>query len=305
MKRAFLLGPTASGKTQIALNLAASINAEIISLDSMLVYRSMDLGTAKPSKDELQQVKHHLIDVVDPHEEFSVARYVEQCVEVEEQLRQRKKNALYVGGTTMWFKALVFGLIDLPAVDQQIRDGLQQRLQQEGAVALRQELQKVDPEAAYRIHPNDHRRMLRALETWQSTGRSLSDWQQQWPNDKHVSELAWVLDWPRELLHARVRQRFEEMFNSGLLDEIKAINDGVGFGKTSSKAIGYRQLLSYLDGNSSLEDAFEKCISQTNVLIRRQMTWYRSFSGLKLIDMPAKESNEVLAARLADEFTAN
>ena len=304
MKRAFLLGPTASGKTEIALDLAPLMNAEIISLDSMLVYRGMDIGTAKPSAAEMAQVPHHLIDVVDASNEFSIAQYLKLTQAVERQLREQGKNALYVGGTTMWFKALAFGLIDLPEVSTQLRDELAQRLQDEGVMALRDELQKVDPDAFGRIHPNDHRRLLRALETWHSTGRSLTDWQQQWNPSNHVDECAWVLDWPREILHQRVRTRFKEMFEGGLLNEIQGILDGGGFGKTSSKAIGYKQLLEHLAGERDLPSALEKCISQTNVLIRRQMTWYRSFSGLQFVDMPPAEGNEPLIARFAGEFAS-
>jgi len=304
MKRAFLLGPTASGKTEIALSLAPLINAEIISLDSMLVYRGMDIGTAKPSAAEMAQIPHHMIDVVEASDEFSVAKYLELTQEIEERLRQQNKNALYVGGTTMWFKALAFGLIDLPEVSATLRSELEQRLQDEGVIPLRNELQKVDPAAVARIHPNDTRRLLRALETWHSTGRSLSDWQQQWTSSNHVDECAWVLDWPREILHQRVRSRFEQMFQGGLLDEIHAIKGGCGFGKTASKAIGYKQILEHFNGERDLASALEKCISQTNVLIRRQMTWYRSFSGLQFLDMPAAEGDESLIARLAQEFAA-
>lgn len=304
MRRAFLLGPTASGKTEIALGLAPLINAEIISLDSMLVYKGMNIGTAKPNSDELSQVPHHLIDVVDAGDDFSVARYIELTHAVEQDLAARGKNALYVGGTTMWFKAVTFGLIDLPDVPQQLRAELAQRLQDEGVMALRDELQKVDAEAAARIHPNDHRRLLRALETWHSTGKSLSDWQQQWTQDKHVTEQAWVLDWPREVLHQRVRSRFGEMFDGGLLDEIRAIVADQGFSGTSSKAIGYKQILEYLNGDCDLTTALEKCITQTNVLIRRQMTWYRSFSGIQFVDMPYAKGNDALIAQLAQEFSA-
>jgi len=304
MKRAFLLGPTASGKTQIALDLAKRIDAEIVSLDSMLVYRGMDIGTAKPSAGEMAQVPHHLIDVVEPTEDFSVAKYVALCDDVEQDLKSRGKNALYVGGTTMWFKALAFGLIDLPDVPPTLREQLAQRLQSEGVMTLRTELQQVDPAAIERIHPNDHRRLLRALETWHSTGRSLSDWQQQWVQNKHVDECAWVLDWPREVLHQRVRMRFEQMFKEGLLDEINSLIERGGFGMTAAKAIGYKQILDHLAGACDLETALEKCVSQTNVLIRRQMTWYRSFSGLDFVDMPFTEGDDALVARLAQEFSA-
>jgi tRNA dimethylallyltransferase len=304
MRRAFLLGPTSSGKTEIALGMAPLINAEIVSLDSMLVYKGMDIGTAKPNSAELSQVPHHLIDVIDSADDFSVARYIALTRAVEQDLQSRGKNALYVGGTTMWFKALAFGLIDLPDVPQQLRDDLAQRLHTEGVMALRDELQKVDADAFARIHPNDHRRLLRALETWHSTGKSLSNWQQQWTADKHVAEQAWVLDWPRDVLHQRVRSRFGEMFQGGLLAEIQSILADKGFSHTSSKAIGYKQILEHLNGNGDLATALEKCITQTNVLIRRQMTWYRSFSGIQFIDMPHANGKDALIAQLAQEFSA-
>lgn len=304
MQRAFILGPTASDKTRVALELAPLIDAEIISLDSMLVYRGMDLGTAKPSKKELGLVKHHMIDVVDPLEDFSVAKYVDACKEIEQDLSNRGKSALYVGGTTMWFKALVFGLIDMPDIPSELRESLSRRLKEEGAMRLRCELQSIDAVSYDRIHPNDDRRLLRALETWHVTGKPLSYWQKQWHEDNNLNELAWVLHWPRSILHKRVAERFSLMIEQGLLEEIKNILLKGGFGKTASKAIGYKQMLQYLKGDFDLETALSKSVSQTNVLIRRQMTWYRSFDNLRFVDMEDNVSVEYLATKLASEFTS-
>lgn len=304
--RYFLLGPTASGKTAVSLALARHLHAEILSLDSMLVYRGMDIGTAKPSLEERATVPHHLIDVVDPSEEFSVKRYVEAAAAVEQDLAARGKTALYVGGTTMWFKALMFGLLEVPEASVEVRAELEQLLQQEGGIeAMRAELEQVDPAAFERIHPNDTRRLQRALETYRQTGRALSDWQSQWSEDRTLKAPTALLDWPREVLRARVELRFSMMVEAGLLEEVQGIRDGVGFGRTAGKGIGYRQVLEHLEGRCSLDEALQQCVTKTHVLIRRQMTWLRSFPGILKIPMTDRLDPEVVAGELAAAFTAD
>ncbi|MGB0953249.1 MAG: tRNA (adenosine(37)-N6)-dimethylallyltransferase MiaA [Planctomycetota bacterium] len=304
--RYFLLGPTASGKTAVSLALAEHLNAEILSLDSMLVYRGMDIGTAKPSREEMAQVPHHLIDVVDPSEEYSVKRYVEAAQAVETELATRGKTALYVGGTTMWFKALMFGLLEVPEASAEVRAALEEQLQTEaGVAALRAELEQVDPAAFERIHPNDTRRLQRALETWRQTGRALSDWQSQWSQEQVLTAPTALLDWPREVLRARVELRFSMMVEAGLLEEVQGIREGVGFGRTAGKGIGYRQVIDHLEGRCSLEEALQQCVTKTHVLIRRQMTWLRSFPGILKIPMTDRLDPEVVAADLAAAFTAD
>lgn len=303
-QRYFLLGPTASGKTAVALDLAERLNAEILSLDSMLVYRGMDIGTAKPSAEEMAAVPHHLIDLVEPAEEFSVARYLEAAAAAEADVYTRGKKVLYVGGTTMWFKALVFGLLDIPDIEQALQDELQQQWDQNGAAKLYTELQQVDAAAAARIHPNDERRVLRALGVWRATGKALSDWQQQWQPGNQLPEPAALLEWPREILHQRVAQRFQAMVEVGLLEEIAAIQSSGGFGRTAGKAIGYRQVLDHLEGKCSLAEGLQKAVTKTNVLIRRQMTWLRSFPDLLRIEMQQGEAPSEVAARLASAWHA-
>lgn len=306
LRRYFLLGPTASGKTAVSLALARHLDAEILSLDSMLVYRGMDIGTAKPSAEERGAVPHHLIDVVDPSEEYSVKRYVEAAQAVERELATRGKAALYVGGTTMWFKALMFGLLEVPEASAEVRSALERELQEEGGVArLRVELESVDPKAAERIHLNDTRRLQRALETWRQTGRALSDWQSQWSEEQELTAPTALLDWPREVLHQRVAQRFGGMVEAGLLQEVQGIQDGGGFGRTAGKGIGYRQILDHFDGKCSLEEALQQCVTRTNVLIRRQMTWLRSFPGILHIQMTDLLDPGVVAAELATAFAAD
>ncbi|MDP7062474.1 MAG: tRNA (adenosine(37)-N6)-dimethylallyltransferase MiaA [Planctomycetota bacterium] len=303
-QRYFLLGPTASGKTEVALDLAGRLDAEILSLDSMLVYRGMDIGTAKPSAKEMATVPHHLIDLVEPSEEFSVARYLEAAAAAEADVFARGKKVLYVGGTTMWFKALVFGLLEIPDIPQQLQGELQQQWDHSGAADLYRELQQADPAAAERIHPNDERRILRAVGVQRATGTALSTWQQQWRQDQPLREPAALLEWPRSILHQRVAKRFHAMVEAGLLEEIAAIQGSGGFGRTAGKAIGYRQVLDYLEGKCTLEEGLEKAVTKTNVLIRRQMTWLRSFPDLLRIEMREGEAASEVALRLATAWHA-
>ncbi|MDA0667981.1 MAG: tRNA (adenosine(37)-N6)-dimethylallyltransferase MiaA [Planctomycetota bacterium] len=303
-QRYFLLGPTASGKTSVSLALAEKLNAEILSLDSMLVYRGMDIGTAKPSAEERAPVPHHLIDVVEPSEEFSVKQYLDATAKVEAELQARGKAALYVGGTTMWFKALMFGLLEVPQASITIRNDIQAALDRGEAKALREELQVVDPDAFERIHENDTRRLQRALETYRQTGKALSEWQSQWQAGRDLTDPVALLEWPREVLRERVVKRFAQMLDAGFLEEVKSIRDGVGFGRTAAKAIGYRQILDHLEGQCTLEEALQKGITKTHVLIRRQMTWLRSFPGILKVPMEEGVEASVVAGNLATQFAA-
>jgi tRNA dimethylallyltransferase len=302
--RFFLLGPTASGKTAVALELAGLLDAEILSLDSMLVYRGMDIGTAKPSAAELAAVPHHLINLVEASEEFSVARYLQAAAAAEAAVQARGKKILYVGGTIMWFKALVFGLLDIPDTSPELQRELDTELQQNGPSALRAQLEAVDHNAAQRIHPNDTRRLVRALGVWRTTGKSMSDWQEQWGQRTTIGEPAALLEWPREVLHQRVASRFQAMVDAGLLQEIQTLLDGKGFSRSAGKAIGYWQLRDYLEGRCSLEDALQRAVFKTNVLIRRQMTWLRSFTDLRRVAMQPEQAASVVAARLATAWSS-
>lgn len=286
--RLFLLGPTASGKTALGVALAKHLDAEILSLDSMLVYEGMDLGTAKPDLEERGGVPHHLIDLVPASEPYSVARYVEEARATEAEVRARGRRPLYVGGTTMWFKALVHGLLDTPAIPAEVRAALEREADTEsGMERLRAELAAADAAAAERIHPSDRQRLLRALEVWRATGRALSDWQREWGTAERIGEPTVVLRWPRAELHARIEQRFEQMLDQGLLEEVRRIAAAPGFGPTARKAIGYRQLLAHLDGTCALEAAVAAAVKATKVLVRRQTTWLRSFPDVHWLDVDA------------------
>ncbi len=291
MTRYFLLGPTASGKTAIALEVAPALNAEILSMDSMLVYQQMDLGTAKPNAQELAEVPHHLIDMVSPQEDFSVARWLQSAEQTENELNQRGKNALYVGGTNLYLKALTAGLLQVPDCEPEIRQQVRREWDAEGgAEALVRELQQVDPQLLQKVHPNDAQRLLRGIEVYRSTGRSLTDWQSQWHGQDQINEPAVALNWPREVLRERVAIRFEQMLQLGFLDEIQSIQATGGFGRTAAKALGYRQMLDHLNGSSTLEAAQQSAITLTRTYIRRQMTWLRSFPDLQWVQMTNDEN---------------
>jgi tRNA dimethylallyltransferase len=286
VNRYFLLGPTASGKTAIALLAAPALDAEIVSMDSMLVYRGMDLGTAKPSAAEQAQIPHHLIDLIAPHEDFSVAKYLQATEVVERDLAARGKNALYVGGTNLYLKALTAGLLEVPEASA----GLRQQLRAEwdadgGPVRVREELQKVDPHLVDKVHPNDAQRLLRGLEVYRTTGQSLSEWQLQWTDRSGLEEPAVALNWPREVLRERVEVRFDQMMEMGFVGEIQSILEDGGFSRTAAKALGYRQMLDHLNGSSTQEAARQSAITLTRTYIRRQMTWLRSFSDLQWVEM--------------------
>ena len=286
MKRYFLLGPTASGKTRVALALAEPLQAEILSMDSMLVYRGMDLGTAKPTAEEQAAAPHHLIDLIDPHEEFSVARWLDAAHAVEAELAARGKNALYVGGTNLYLKARTAGLLESPPIPEELREAVRKEGAAEGGLkTLYRQLQEVDPDSAERIHPNDAQRIHRAIEMYRATGRPLTAMQQEWSPDQALGEAAVALAWPRTQLRERVARRFDQMLEQGFLDEIRTIQAAQGFGPTAAKALGYRQILAYLAGTCTLEEARDRAVTGTRTYIRRQMTWLRSFPDLRWVEM--------------------
>lgn len=306
--RAFLLGPTASGKTAAAVAWARATGAEILSMDSMQVYRGMDLGTAKPSLAERGGVVHHLLDLIGPEEEFSVARWLAAARAAEAEVSARGRAVLYAGGTGLYFKAAVAGLFDGPAVPAAVRAAVEAELAAGRGEDLREELRRCDPALHARLHPRDDKRLLRGIETLRATGRALSAWQAQWSSaDKRIGEPAVALHWPRALAHARIEQRFDAMLAAGLLDEVRRIRAGATFGRSASMAVGYRQLLDHVEGRCSLAEARARAIALTRRLVRRQTTWLRSFPDLHWVEGRAGESAEELAARLAaaaPEFAA-
>jgi len=290
-----IVGPTASGKSTLARSLARRLGAELLSVDSMKVYRGMDVGTAKPTLEARREVPHHLLDLVDPDEEFSTARYLEHANRVEPDVRNRGRIPLYVGGTALYLKALRQGLFSDPGRDPDLRRELESIAEREGTEVLHRRLRSVDPVAASRIHPNDRKRIVRALEVFHSTGSPISALQTQFASaGRRVSWLA--IRWPRTTLNRRIDLRVDRMMRDGFLEEVRRLDEASAFGKTSREAIGYRELLDHLAGRCSRDESVERIKLRTRQFARRQATWFRSFSDLRWLEGPEDEDVSALVA---------
>jgi tRNA dimethylallyltransferase len=274
-----LLGPTASGKSALAMQLAQRIGAEILSVDSMQVYRGMDIGTAKPTADEQKLVRHHLIDVAAPDENYTVARFVDTADAVIADARSRGVPLIATGGTPMFFKALFQGLFEGPGADEAIRD----RLRKEPGEALHARLSKVDPPSAARIHANDTRRLVRALEVFELTGQPISSFQTAWLNESMRHASTWFgLTLDKEVLNQRINARVKQMISAGWVDEVRALLQQYGnLSTTAAEATGYAELIAHLNGQTKLEEAIEQIKIATRQLARRQMKWFRRFPDVK------------------------
>ena len=276
----FLTGPTASGKTSIATPLAARINAEIVSLDSMAVYRGMDIGTAKPTEQDRQRVPHHLVDVMDPNQEFSIAEYLAAAESTVANLRARGKAVLFVGGTPLYLKALLRGMSAGPAPDWEFRKEVKQELEQHGQAALHKRLQQIDPLSASKIHPNDTKRIIRALEVHKLTGQPISHQQVEFESG-HPADACrvFVLEWPRHVLHQRIDERVHEIFEQGIVEEVQQLLAKYGpLSRTAKQAVGYREVVEYLEGLRNLEQTIELVKTRTHRFAKHQVTWFRSLS---------------------------
>lgn len=282
-----IMGPTASGKTGLALELAEQIPCEIISVDSALVYRQMDIGTAKPSAQELSAVPHHLVDIIDPAETYSVAEFCRDAVQLIGEIHRRQRVPILVGGTMMYFNALINGISPLPKSDEAIRARISEQAEKQGWAALHQELTEVDPISAKRIHPNDPQRLTRALEVYRSSGKNLTYWQEQ-KGDPCPYEIAQFAIAPedRQVLHNRIAERFDIMLDNGLIEEVRKLYERGDLNEDmpSIRSVGYRQVWQYLDGRLSYAEMREKGIIATRQLAKRQLTWLRGWPSLTWLD---------------------
>jgi tRNA dimethylallyltransferase len=282
-----VVGPTASGKTGLSIALAEEFDAEIISMDSALVYRGMDVGTAKPTMDERAGVAHHLIDVIDPTEAYSAARFREDTLRLVEQIRTRGKLPLIVGGTMLYFKALRDGLDDLPRADPELREQIEAEAAARGWPALHGELAQLDPITAQRLQPGDSQRIGRALEVIRLTGRPMSDSLGREPQPPPFELLSLSLEpAERAALHERIALRFDTMLSSGLIDELRGLRERFALnpGLPSMRCVGYRQAWEFLDGRIGRMELREQGIIATRQLAKRQLTWLRSMPGLTRLD---------------------
>lgn len=274
-----LMGPTASGKTDLAIELAQRLDCELVSVDSALVYRGMDIGSAKPD------YPHHLVDIRDPAQAYSAADFVADAHRLTADIIARGKTPLLVGGTMLYFKAFLEGLAEMPGTDQAIRAEIAAQAESHGWPYIHQQLSEVDPQAAARIHPNHSQRLSRALEVYQASGVTLTEWHRNAGADAYdryrVVQLA-ICPVERAFLHQRIAKRFELMMEAGLLAEVHSLRQRADLhdGLPAIRAVGYRQLWQHLDGKCTLDDAVENAVAATRQLAKRQLTWLRKWPHL-------------------------
>jgi tRNA dimethylallyltransferase len=299
----FLTGPTAGGKTGVGVRLAGQIGAEIISLDSMAVYRGMDIGTAKPTPAQRQSVAHHLIDVLEPHEEYSLAQYLDAASLCVAAIRGRGRQVVFVGGTPLYLKGALRGIFRGPPADWPYRRALAQEAVLHGPTRLHEQLAAVDPTTAARLHPHDMRRIVRALEVYEKTGQSISHFQQQFAVGRPARQCrVFVLDWPRDELLGRIDQRVELMFQAGLVEEVRRLLERTERpSRTAAQAVGYREVFEYLHGEYGLPEAIQQVQQHTRQLAKRQMTWFRSLSECRFVPVRGGFDDDQVARQIADE----
>ena len=288
-----LMGPTAAGKTDLAIFLAEHLPVDIISVDSAMVYRGLDIGSAKPAAEELARAPHRLIDIVDPTEVYSAAQFRQDALKAMAEITQAGRIPLLVGGTMLYFRALLNGLSELPSADEATRQLLEQQGKELGWEKMHQRLAEVDPEAAARIHPNDPQRIQRALEVYEVSGLPMSQLQQQKrtePLPYRVLKLALVPS-NRSELHQRIENRFKQMLENGLIDEVKTLRlrGDLHRDLPAVRAVGYRQIWDYLEGRIDYTEMVERGVIATRQLAKRQFTWLRSEPDLKVFNITGPE----------------
>lgn len=288
-----ILGVTASGKGQLAFSLAKSLGAEIISVDSMKVYKRMDIGTGKPPIEARKELAYHLIDVVEPSESFSVGTFLDLADGAIEQIKSRKRPIIAVGGTALYIKAMLYGLFEGAGTDEQIRAELRARAESEGA-EIYHELTTIDPVAAERISPNDTKRIIRALEVYKITGKPISSLQKQFDAEEPLRNWT-IIGLRREKAEEskRINARVKKMIEAGLVDEVQSLlAEDKPLSKQARCAIGYAEIIDYLSGLVSLEDAVELIKKNTRRLAKNQRTWFRTFGGVNWLGIEPEESTE-------------
>ena len=298
-KKILILGVTASGKGRLAFELAQRLDAEIISVDSMKVYRRMDIGTAKPSAEAQRQVRYHLIDIVEPSESFSVGLFHGRAWAALEDISGRGKTVIAAGGTALYTKALLYGLFEGPGSDEKVRAALHERAQIEGLSALHGELAAIDPEGAGRISPNDARRIVRALEVYRLTGKPISSLQQQFEAERPVHDWTIIgLRRERALESRRINARVRSMMERGFVDEVRSLMDEEKpLSRQARCAIGYAEIIGHLEGRMPLEHAVEQIKKNTRRLAKGQRTWFRTFPMVRWIDIEPEESQASVLGR--------
>ncbi|MDB5350820.1 MAG: tRNA isopentenyltransferase MiaA [Planctomycetota bacterium] len=300
----YLTGPTASGKTAVGVALAKRMGAEVVAMDSMTLYRGMDIGTAKPTVDEREGVTHHLIDVLNPWDSASVADYRGWAIEAVEAIEARGRRVLFVGGTALYLKALLRGLFEGPAADRELRKALEEEADRLGNDALHARLREADPVTAARLPPGDRRRVIRALEVLATTGRPLSEFQ-----TEHAAPAEGVtvfaIERPREEIRNRIDRRVLQMFDQGLLDEVRRLRSGPRLlHPVPAQGVGYLEAMAHLDGRLTLDEAIARIQARTRQFAKRQATWFRGLAECRPFPIPNDEPPKATARRLAEAIPA-
>ena len=300
----YLTGPTASGKTAVGVELARRLDAELVALDSMTLYRGMDIGTAKPTLAERSDVPHHLIDVLDPWESASVARYRAWAAEAVAAIEARGKRVLFVGGTPLYLKALLRGLFEGPGADPELRRELEDEAVRLGDAALHARLAAIDPASAARLHPHDRRRIVRALEVAAATGRPLSAWQTG-HDCPATGVVVFALERPRAELHDRIDRRVLQMFRAGLVEEVERLQAGPRpLGPVAAQGVGYREVIDLMAGQVSREETVARVQARTRQFAKRQATWFRGLAEVRPWPVTRDETAKAIALRLAERIAA-
>jgi tRNA dimethylallyltransferase len=302
------MGPTASGKTAVAMRLARELPCEIISVDSAQVYKGMDIGTAKPGAALLKEAPHHLIDVIEPHESYSAARFRDDALALMREITERDRIPLLVGGTMLYFQALTEGLNELPEADPMIRLMIETMAGEQGWPALHARLARVDPETAARLEPNDAQRIQRALEIYYLANKPLSELlkKPKYVYFPYSPIRISLVPGDREVLHARIAQRFEAMLEAGLVAELKTLREEYALeaGMPSMRCVGYRQAWNHLEGRIDAAALREQGIAATRQLAKRQLTWLRSMHGLTEFDCLTEDVAELVVEYIRRELEA-
>ncbi len=295
-----LTGPTASGKTEIGFDVAREIQGEIISADSMLIYRGMDIGTAKPPLSMRETVTHHLIDIVSPWESYSVAGYVKDAENTISNLSKRGKNFLIVGGTPLYIKGIISGIFSGPEADWELRERMNKLANKKGNPFVHNILQRLDPITAQKLHPNDLRRIIRAIEVYKKTKKQISLLQKQWTEKGNFNFRIICITRKRDVIHKRIECRIEKMFEKGLVDEVHSLLEApYGLSKQAKQALGYKEIITHLEGECTLNEAKEMIKTNTRRFSKRQKTWFRSFPNVHWLEVKEGEELKEVSRRIS------
>ncbi len=286
-----ITGITASGKSSLAIELAKYFNGEIINADSVIFYKYLNIGSAKPSKEELSEIKHHLINILEPVEHFTAYDFAKRADKIIKSLSKENKLPIIVGGSPLYIKALLKGFFEIPKIDKKAKDRVQNLLEKSGKEFLHEELKKVDLESAEKLHPNDIQRVSRALEVYYSTNNKLSDYHKEHNfKDIKYKYIKIALDYDREVIYNRINKRVDQMINNGLIEEVKSLVELGYRDEKVMRSIGYSEIISYLDNKITKEEAINKIKQHTRNFAKRQTTWLKKedITWLKDKDLPKK-----------------